>query len=108
MLSTRLPTFVYRHYECHEWKHASAILSQDFPNEWSDILDVLSDFRLYKSYLTEPGGRKSKVSQFIDSYLFRRGWIEKQFNTGVLLDGNQIDSPTHQIDCFRNNVALEI
>ncbi len=34
MLQSRLPSFVAQNYECHEWKHASAILSLDFPNEW--------------------------------------------------------------------------
>ncbi len=31
MLIDRLPDFIRESYECHEWKHASAILSQDFP-----------------------------------------------------------------------------
>lgn len=108
MLPDRLPDFVREHYECHEWKHASAILSQDFPNEWRDILDVLSKFRLKKSWITQGGGRKSQISEFIDKSLYARGWEEKKFETGVVLDGNSIDSPTHQIDCFRNKVALEI
>jgi Uma2 family endonuclease len=29
----------------HEWKHACAILKSDFPEEWSDITDVLKRFR---------------------------------------------------------------
>lgn len=108
MLQERLPPFVAQHYECHEWKHASAILSQDFPQEWQDIIDVLSSFRLKKSWITKGGGRKSQISEFIDGFLYDRGWIEKKFETGVVLDGNTLDSPTHQIDCFKNQVALEI
>jgi len=76
MLQTRLPDFVREHYECTEWRHASAILSQDFPGEWHDILSVLTEFRLKKSWITEGGGQKSKVSGFIDSYLYARGWEE--------------------------------
>ena len=53
-------------------------------------------------------GRKSKVSEAIDSELYARGWVEKQFQTEILLDGHRQDSPTHQIDCFKNRVALEI
>lgn len=30
MLHSRLPKFILDNYECQEWKHASAILSQDF------------------------------------------------------------------------------
>ena len=42
MLNDRLPQFIRDNYECHEWKHASAILTQDFPSEWQDLLDILS------------------------------------------------------------------
>ncbi len=108
MLTGRLPPFIRDHYEVHEWKHASAILTADFPTEWADIMSVLSAFRLRRSWITTGGGRKSQVSAFIDDFLYARGWSEKKFETGVLLDGERLDSPTHQIDCYRNKVALEI
>jgi len=103
-----IPTFVTDNYEIHEWRHASAILSSDFPDEWADILALLSQFRLRKSWLTVAGGRKSKVAQAIDAFLFARGWEEKQFATSVKVDELTFDSPTHKVDCFRNKVALEI
>lgn len=103
-----LPDFVRENYEVHEWKHACAILKEDFSDEWDDILSVLTNFRLNKSWITNPGGRKSKVSEYIDKYLYDRGWIEKEFQTKVVVDQNTMDTPTHKVDCFRNRVALEI
>lgn len=103
-----LPKFVRKNYEVHEWKHACAILKEDFPGEWDDILSVLTEFRLNKSWITNSGGRKSKVSEFIDQYLYDRGWVEKEFQTQVVVDQNTMDTPTHKVDCFRNRVALEI
>lgn len=103
-----LPDFIRRAYEVHEWKHACAILKEDFPDEWDDIISVLTRFRLYKSWITNPGGRKSKISEFIDTYLYERGWVEKEFQTQILVDTTTIDTPTHKIDCFRNRIALEI
>ncbi len=108
MLTKRLPEFIQRNYECHEWKHASAILSQDFPSEWQDLLDLLTTFRLRKSWIATGGGNKSKLSAFIDGFLAERGWVEKQFRTAIEVDGARLDSPTHKIDCFKNAVALEI
>ena len=108
MLKNRLPPFISSSYECDEWKHASAILSQDFPNEWADLLDVLSAFRLQKSWVTSGGGNKSQLSAFIDGFLTKRGWIEKQFQTAIEVDGARLNAPTHKIDCFRNGVAVEI
>lgn len=103
-----LPDFIREKYEVHEWKHACAILKEDFPDEWSDIISVLTDFRLYKSWITNPGGRKSKVSDFIDTYLYERNWEEKEFKTQVVVDNHSMDTPTHKVDCFRNRVAVEI
>ena len=95
------PAFVLSHYEVHEWKHACAILRHDLPQEWEDLCGLLVNFRLKKSWLTVVGGRKSKVSEYIDSYLYERGWVEKQFDTQILVDGASLLSPTHKIDCFK-------
>lgn len=103
-----LPDFIRENYECHEWKHAAAILKGDFPQEWQEIVDVLTAFRFKKSWITVGGGRKSKISEAIDSELYARNWIEKQFQTEIVLDGEHTKTPTHQIDCFKNRIALEI
>lgn len=108
MSITLLPRFVREHYEIHEWKHACAILKHDFADEWNDVMSVLTEFRLKKSWIVNPGGRKSKISEFIDRFLYERGWMEKEFQTQVVVDGMTTDTPTHKIDCFRNRVALEI
>ncbi len=103
-----IPEFIRKHYEIYEWKHAIAILKGDFPSEWQDIISLLTTFRLKKSWIINPGGRKSKISEFIDNFLYERGWQEKEFKTQVLIDQLIIDSPTHKIDCYKNRVALEI
>ncbi len=108
MAIEQLPTYLRENYEIYEWKHATAVLSSDFKNEWIDICDVLSNFKLKKSWISVGGGRKSKVSESIDSGFYSRGWIEKQFETAIVLDSTTTKSPTHQIDCFKNRIALEI
>ena len=103
-----LPAFLRENYEIHEWKHACAILAADFPAEFKDIVETLTAFRFNRSWISVGGGRKSKVSEAIDSELYGRGWVEKQFQTEIVIDGSRTESPTHQIDCFKNGVALEI
>jgi hypothetical protein len=103
-----LSKYILTHYEVHEWKHACAILKSDFPNEWQDIIDLLTSFKLKKSWLTEGGGRKSKVAESIDNFLYNKGWVEKEFATSFKVDNLEIQSPTHKIDCFKNKIALEI
>ena len=103
-----LPDFIRENYEVHEWRHACAVLSVDFPNELKDVIDVLTEFRLLRSQVSVPGGRKSLVSEAFDKKLYDRGWVEKQFHTRIVVDETPIDVPTHKVDCFRNQVALEV
>lgn len=105
---SEIPDFIREHYEIKEWRHASAILQNDFPNEWNDIAEVLADFRLYRDEIAVPGGRKSKVAGRIDGAFEVRGWEEKGFDTKTVIDGIPYDSPTHKVDCFKNRVALEV
>jgi len=50
-----LPELIRNHYEVHEWKHASAILERDFPVEWQDVIDVLTEFRHHAGRSVELG-----------------------------------------------------
>jgi hypothetical protein len=108
MLLDRLPPFIAANYDCHEWKHASAILCQDFPSEWRDLLDLLVGFRLRRSWISTGGGNKSRLAAHVDGFLAARGWKETQFRTAIEVDDTRLDSPTHKVDCFKNRVALEI
>ena len=105
-----LPAEIHRLYEVHEWRHACAVLRNDFPAEYADVIDVLRKFRLKRSHIKDPGGSKSQVARAIDSAFFAKKppWQEKMFGTQIVVDGNPIESPTHSVDCYRNGVALEV
>lgn len=108
MRTREFPKFIRENYEIHQWRHACAILRQDFPQEYADLIDVLSRFRLRKSHIAVGGGRKSEVAGWIDSELATKGWVEKGFKTSITVDQNVMESPTHAVDCFKNRVAIEI
>ena len=95
-------------YEFHQWKHACAILKSDFPSEWKDLVAMLSEFLLLKSWIIKGGGNKTELAKWIDAFLGERGWVEKQFATSVIVDENKMESPTHRIDCYKNRIALEL
>jgi len=102
------PAFVSSHYEIREWRHAAAILREDFPKEYADLIDVLTRFRLRKSHIDVPGGRKSKVADWIDEELRAKGWVPKRFDTRITVDERVMESPTHEVDCFKNSIAVEL
>ena len=103
-----LPQDIRDNYEVHEWRHACAVLREDFPSEWEDLIAVLGAFALRRSDIAVGGGNKSRVSNRLESAFNQRGWTERDFATQIVVDGSPIDSPTHKIDCYKNRVALEI
>jgi len=103
-----IPAQLHDFYEIHEWRHASAVLIKDFPEEWAEICDVLSAFRLLKSRIVVPGGSKSLIAAAIDGPLTKLGWEEREFDTAIVVDGDTRQSPTHKVDCFKGKVGLEI
>jgi hypothetical protein len=58
-----MPADIHEFYEIHEWRHACAVLRNDFPAEYADVIDVLRNFRLKRSHVEEPGGRRSTSHQ---------------------------------------------
>jgi Restriction endonuclease BglII. len=103
-----LPDQIRDRFEVKEWRHACAILRNDFPQEWADMVAVLSGFRLRTADILAPGGGKSPVPVTLDQEFTKLGWYEKKFDTVIEVDGRRMESPTHKIDCFKNQVALEI
>jgi hypothetical protein len=51
-----LPDDIRATYQVEERHHACSILKTDFPEQWKDLIDVLREFKLRKSYCQE--GRK--------------------------------------------------
>lgn len=103
-----IPKSVRDCYEIIERKHAIAILASDYPSEFKDIIEILDAFRLQGKHFTERGGRKSKVAIELDEKFTARGWEEKKWDTKIVVDQVESASPTHSVDCYKNQVALEI
>ncbi len=108
MTADLIPEDIRDKWLVEDWRHAAAILSQDFPQEWGAIVQVLRGFTLRPSDITTPGGRLSSVSQYFNDSFVMRGWREKSFDTSVLVDETRTETPTHKVDCFKNEIALEV
>ncbi len=104
----QFPKDIQKRFETYEWRHASAILKSDFPEEWADQIAMLRDFKLRKSWVTTGGGNKSQIAKWIDQFLGARNWVEKDFDTAIIVDKAENKSPTHSVDCFKNRIAFEV
>lgn len=103
-----IPKNIRELYEVREWRNATAVLYGAHPDEWKDIMTILSSFRLLKSDILKPGGRKSPIAEKIDSHFYKLGWTEKTFDTKITVDEDEYESPTHGVDCYKNRVAVEV
>jgi len=103
-----IPADINATYEVHEWRNALAVLVVAHPTEWQEILTVLRGFKLSKSDILVGGGRKSLVANKLDGQFYNLGWIERRFDTKIVVDEAEYPSPTHGVDCYKNKVALEV
>lgn len=95
-------------YHVKEWRNAAGVLATACPNEWAEVQEVLRGFKLLRSEIVVGGGNRSLVSRRLDGAFYAKDWVEKGFETAIVLDGEPTPSPTHQVDCYRNGVALEV
>jgi hypothetical protein len=102
-----LPEDIRETYQAEERHHACAILKTDFPNQWKDLLEVLREFKLCRSYIAKGGGNKSPISRAIDGLFFDRKWVEKSFDIKVTADDKETLAPTHHVDYYKERIAVE-
>jgi hypothetical protein len=103
-----VPPDIAARYEVHEWRNGLAILSAAHHGEWDNILEVLRGFALLRSDVMKPGGSKGLISSKLDSHFTQLGWVEKKFDTKIVVDNSEHVAPTHKVDCYKNRVALEV
>ncbi len=104
----QIPAALRNKFHFEDREHAISILKADFPSEFQDLIACLDDFWLAKSHILTPGGGRSPISIQIDEFLRARGWRERRFDTKIVVDGNEIPSPTHKLDNFKNRVGVEV
>jgi hypothetical protein len=107
-IRSTVPSEIAARYEVREWRNGLAILSAAHSGEWKEILEVLAGFRLLKSDILQPGGSKGLIASKLDSHFTKLGWVEKKFDTKIVVDTEEHVTPTHKIDCYKNRVALEV
>lgn len=103
-----VPTRISDVYEVHDYKHAAAILSAEFPEEWAEIIDALSSFRFQTTDVTTPGGNESQIPKYFSAILRPRNWIEKQLHARLLVDETEVSHDTHKVDYIKGRVAFDL
>lgn len=95
-------------YDIYEFRHAGTILKNDFPEEYDQLTKLLENFVVTYDDIITPGGRKSPIAVSFDGALYGTGWKEKKWDVTINIDGDEHPSPTHNVDYYKNNVAVEL
>ena len=80
----------------------------DFPGEWREVCEVLTKFRLLKSSFAVKGENLSPISAALDLAFKKLGWKKRTFDTEIHVDDRVEKSQTHEVDCFKGKVGLEV
>ena len=92
--------------------HSLAILQRDFPAELQSLCDVLGGFTIGAEELIHGGGGEAPFTQRLRRELEGIGWPKRSVRIRKLINGDEKDSETHEIDHFREGanggLALEI
>ena len=78
-----LPPPLLHRYAFAETRNAAAVLRASNPEEFDEVVSVLSDFTLRPTDVTEPGRNKSPVAARLDLAFRERGWREGRYEVHV-------------------------
>ncbi|HEY2787016.1 MAG TPA: BglII/BstYI family type II restriction endonuclease [Fimbriiglobus sp.] len=93
--------------------HAEAILTHDMPEAISDLESVLLQLRIHAEELVKSGGGEGAMTQRMRRGLAEeKGWRKHCFEIKKVVDGEEKESITHEIDHVKKyasgTFALEI
>lgn len=114
-----LPMDAREHWEFIETNSAAAVMRAVCPTEWSDIVTILSTYRLNPNSWLKAGGNRGDIATEIDALFFERGWRETRLDleTKGLLYSKKEEKvgelpPVYQegylVDNFKGRIVLDV
>lgn len=103
-----IPQDIDKLYEIHDFKHAAAILSNEFPEEFRDICHALKKFRLDKKDVIKAGGNESDIPKKFSEILRPMGWEEDTLTAKLVVDNVEKSIDTHKVDYIKSRVAFDL
>ncbi|MEA3641520.1 MAG: BglII/BstYI family type II restriction endonuclease [Lamprobacter sp.] len=107
-----LSSLVSRGFEVLALHHAEAILIHDMPEALAEIEEVLGEIEIPIEELVRGGGGESPLTQRMRRALAQCGWNKHNFEIKKIVDGEEKESISHEIDHVKRFLsgifALEI
>lgn len=91
-LSDVLPAALLERYEVLSYRNAARILAAACPNEFRELVDTLTGFKIETSQMVAKGGNKSLIAYRMDDLLNPRGWFETRIRGHMLVETTTIET----------------
>lgn len=114
-----LPETARNHWVFLETNSACAVIKAVCPDEWRDIVGVLSSYRLDPQYWLKAGGNRGDIAEQLDGEFHKRGWQEARLDLstrGILFSKDstklgelpQVYQEGYLVDNFKNRIVLDV
>ena len=117
-LDQYIPEDIIELYEVHDFKHAAAIISKEFPSEFAELCTALRTFRFTSKNVIEAGGSESQIPKNFSNILRPLGWNEKNLSAELNvyeIKGKKsrefkssISHGSHKVDYLKGRVAFDL
>ena len=92
--------------------HAHAVLTADFPTQLAELCHVLGTLRIDAEELVRGGGGEAQLTQRLRRSLTSRHWVKRNIVIRKIVDDEEREGTTHEIDHVRSaqsgSIALEL
>lgn len=78
-----LPRELLHRFEIRETRDAAAVIQNTNPEEFDEIVGILSEFRLTEEDILTPGGSKGTVATRLDRSFRELGWREGRYDREI-------------------------
>lgn len=103
-----IPIEIRKLYEVYDYKHAAAILANEFPDLAREIFQALSQFYFTIEEAKKPGGNESDIPKRFSSLLRPMGWTENKLKARLLAGDNEVLYDTHKVDYIKGRIAFDL
>ena len=85
--------------------HAEAVLSGDFADEIEPLVAALLRFEISAREIVGSGGGQAQSTMRLRDALYGAGWPKHEFVVKTIVDGEEREAVSHEIDHVRQTVA---
>lgn len=115
-----IPAHLFEKFEIFSYRGAAAVLAQNFPEQFSQVISALEQLEITTTMIRTPGGSKGPIAKYVDT-LFNDQWQETRISADLHVQLHHAQKNEllrdyvregyldgHRIDFLNGKVALDL